>query len=218
MLPQNEEVKKRLSASEHAVRKCVDCGNLMIGTSREYHYTECGLSSVRLLNVTVFECSCGGVSPEIPAIEQLHALIAISLLRKEALLSGEEVRFLRKVAGLTQVELLEIMGVHKTRPTKWETDHEPIGKENDRVLRSCCFFGMIHQLVNTVDPVSATRAASSAIRSMDVREVFKRIKEQKGPVSPKNVEVFNNPEATGVDGPWFLPNGSSTHGEGERLM
>jgi DNA-binding transcriptional regulator YiaG len=189
----------------------------MIGTSREYHYTECGLSSVKLLNVTVFECLCGSVSPEIPAIEQLHALISISLLQKETLLSGEEVRFLRKVAGFTQVQLAEIMGVQRTRPTKWETNYEPIGKENDRVLRSCCFFGMIHQLMNTTDPVWATRAASSAIRSMDIREVFKQIKEQKGPVPPKDVEVFNNPEADSVDGPWFLPN-RSTLGEGERLM
>jgi DNA-binding transcriptional regulator YiaG len=178
----------------------------MIGSNQEYQYTECGLSSVRLVNVTVFECSCGSRSPESPAIEQLHTLIAISLLQKETLLSGEEVRFLRKVAGLTQVELSEIMGVHETCPTKWETDHQPIGKENDRVLRSCCLFGMFHQVFNTNDPVAATRAASAALRSMDVREIFKRIKdEQKRPATPKNVEVRNDPDAPGVDGPWYLP-------------
>lgn len=190
-----------------ASRVCADCGGVAIGSPQEYHYKECGLSSVKLLNVMVFRCrSCGSVSPQIPAIQQLHLMIAVSLLQKEALLSGEEVRFLRKVAGLTQAELAEIMGVHKTTPTGWETGAEPIGKENDRVLRSCCFHGMLTQILNTTEPtdepLAAMRASASAIRALDIREVFKRIENQLA--QPKDVCVGNNPDANS-ECPWFLP-------------
>jgi transcriptional regulator with XRE-family HTH domain len=202
-----EEMNKTLKVSDNAtVRRCVDCGREVVGAAGEYHYTECGLSSVKLTNVMVYRCSCGSVSPEIPAIDQLHAMIAVSLLLKETLLSGEEVRFLRKLAGLTQEELAEIMGVHETRPTKWEKDHDPIGKENDRVLRSCCFFGMMKQILSNDDPLSALRASSAAIRTLDIREVFKRIVDgHLKPPLPKNVRVGNDPGAAGVNGPWFLP-------------
>jgi putative zinc finger/helix-turn-helix YgiT family protein len=190
--------------SKQSVRRCVDCGGLATGKVQEYHYTECGLSSVKLSNVTVYRCAaCGSTAPEIPAIEPLHTLIAISLLQKEALLSGEEVRFLRKVAGLTQAELAEIMGVHQTRPTKWETDSEPIGKENDRVLRSCCFFGMMRQALSADHPLAGASAA--ALRAMDIREVFKAIDEHAKPTRPKDIQVGNDPESKGIDGPWFLP-------------
>ena len=60
------------------VRKCVDCGGQMVGTHQAYHYVECGLSSVELLNVLVYGCAtCGAHAPEIPAIEVLHTFIAI---------------------------------------------------------------------------------------------------------------------------------------------
>jgi len=192
------------TSTTQVARRCVDCGNMMVGKPQEYQYTECGLSSVKLLNVIVFRCAvCGSVSPQITAIEQLHIMIAVSLLHKDALLSGEEVRFLRKVAGLTQAELAEVMGVHKTTPTGWETGAEPIGKENDRVLRSCCFFGMLTQIMNADDPVAAMRASTSAIRALDIREIFKRIRNNLA--DPKAVRVGNDPDARGLDGPWFLP-------------
>src|SRR5207249_3786388 len=93
----------------------------------------------KVMVIVLMHCDCeecGAKVPEIPAIDQLHQFIAIDILRKKSLLSGEEIRFLRKMAGLMQSDLAEIMGVHATRPSKWETDGEPIGKENDRVLRS----------------------------------------------------------------------------------
>jgi DNA-binding transcriptional regulator YiaG len=170
----------------------------MIGNHQSYNYVECGLSSVELLNVLVYDCaSCGARVPEIPAIEILHTFIAIDLLQKDSLLSGEEIRFLRKISGLNQAELAEILGVTKTRPSKWESGGEDIGKETDRVLRSCCFFGMVQQLLNTDDPVSTTLSAAKLIRELDVRDVFKKIAAKMQ--GPKPVTV----QSTGdVPEPW----------------
>lgn len=191
-------------AHPEATRKCVDCKGTMNGSRQTYRYSECGLKSVHLSNVLVFECQeCGAKVPEIPAIDQLHQCIAIDILRKTSLLSGEEIRFLRKMAGLMQSDLAEIMGVHVTRPSKWETDGEPIGKENDRVLRSCCLFGMIQQSLTVDDPVKVTRSSAEIIRNMDVREIFKQIK-GKTSVS-KNVEVTGHPHPVGSEPFWSLP-------------
>lgn len=193
---------KGVPAVERVFRTCADCGGQMVGTRQSYRYKECGLSSVTLVNVMVFECECGARVPELPAIENLHHMIAIDLLQKESLLSGEEVRFLRKMAGLSQSELAQIIGVHVTRPSKWESGGEPIGKESDRVLRSCCLFGMAQQHLNDSDPVAATLAAAKVIQQLDVKEVFKRIKSTME--GSKKIEVANSHPETGD--PWLLPN------------
>lgn len=51
---------------EKVARPCYDCGRVMQGKRQSYQYTECGLSSVTLLNVVVFQCDCGVRVPEIP--------------------------------------------------------------------------------------------------------------------------------------------------------
>lgn len=158
-------------------RKCPECGNTMSGSRQSYQYRECGLSSVRLENVLVFECKCGNRSPEIRAVDILHQMIALDLLRKKSLLSGEEIRFLRKMAGLTQAEFAEVLGTDKTRPSKWESGNLKIGKENDRVIRSCCLFGILQQLFSEGDPTPMMISAKESIRKMDVREIFRQIDE-----------------------------------------
>src|SRR5581483_2714880 len=93
-------------------RKCYECGGVMIGRPESYKYTECGLDSVYLSNVCVFRCTnqkCAAIVPEIPAIGVLHREIARNLVMKETLLSGEEIRFLRKMAGLSSIELSNLL-------------------------------------------------------------------------------------------------------------
>src|SRR4051812_5661564 len=96
------------------VRKCYECGGKMEGHVGNYKYTECGLDSVNLVNVLVFNCSnhqCGAIAAEIPAMSELHRAIMFQVIQKETLLSGEEIRFLRKMAGLSGVELSELLGL-----------------------------------------------------------------------------------------------------------
>jgi len=140
--------------------------------------------------------------PEIPAIEILHYSLAVTILQKKTLLSGEEIRFLRKMGGLTQAQLAEIMGVHKTRPSKWEKGEEPIGKENDRVLRSCCLFGMLQQALDAEDPIAAMRSAAAMIRSLDIRKIFRELENERPKVADQLFE--NNPNAESPDATWAL--------------
>jgi putative zinc finger/helix-turn-helix YgiT family protein len=128
-------------------RDCFECHRNMIGRRENYRYTEAGLKSVTLTNVLVFHCKCGAIVAELPAIGQLHALIADHLFRKKTILSGEEVRFLRKWVGYSATELAETTGYSKSIISRWENDRTKIGKEPDRLLRLIVFAKALENIV-----------------------------------------------------------------------
>jgi putative zinc finger/helix-turn-helix YgiT family protein len=105
--------------------------------SRENHpYKESGLSCVTLVNVEVWRCpECGEHEVVIPAIEQLHTLIARTLLMKPARLMPEEIRFLRKTLGWSQADLARQIGVTLTSVNKWESGKARMGVVADKLLR-----------------------------------------------------------------------------------
>ena len=129
-------------------RKCYECGSDMTGRRENYSYQEAGLKSVVLLNIVVYHCKCGAIVPEIPYAGMLHHCIALNVLQKRALLAGEEIRFLRKVAGFSATELARVMGVDKVSVSRWETDAKKIGRESDRLIRAVCFARMVESLAD----------------------------------------------------------------------
>src|SRR5665213_2220629 len=103
--------------------RCYECGQTMEGRKGEYKYTECGLDSVTLKDILVYHCTnCNAVVPEIPAAGVLHRVIALRLINKETLLTGNEVRFLRKLCGYSMNEFAEILGSSKSVVSRWEKD------------------------------------------------------------------------------------------------
>jgi YgiT-type zinc finger domain-containing protein len=124
-------------------RKCSECGRTMIGRRENYPYTEVGLKFVTLTNVLVFHCKCGAIVAELPALGQLHYMIAFDLLRKETILSGEEARYLRKWVGYSATELAKTTGYSKSMISRWENEKSNIAKESDRLLRLVIFAKML---------------------------------------------------------------------------
>jgi putative zinc finger/helix-turn-helix YgiT family protein len=77
-----------------------------------YRYTFSGLKNVLLCGIDVRICtSCKAESPIIPAVGELHRIIADTLSRKPAPLAGEEVRFLRKNIGIPAKKLAALLGM-----------------------------------------------------------------------------------------------------------
>ncbi len=152
----------------------------MRGIKENYHYTECGLDSVYLKNVLVFHCECGAVIPEIPKMASLHRAIVLDLLKKTTLLSGEEIRFIRKMAGFSSVALAKFMGVHPVTVSKWEHNTSNIGSSNDRVLRLICFAGTLQQILRQKDEgfVGTVATAAREISSLDIKEFLDRIEQK----------------------------------------
>src|SRR5579872_6656776 len=97
-----------------ATDKCRECGGVMEGRKGEYRYTECGLDSVTLQDIVVFHCTrCNDLVPEVPEVGILHRVIAIRLLLKKSLLTGDEIRFLRKFNGYSINEFCDVIGANR---------------------------------------------------------------------------------------------------------
>lgn len=103
-----------------------------------YAYEVSGLKNLFLYGIDVYRCSdCAVESPMIPRIAQLHRLITKHLLRKDGLLSGDQVRFLRRNAGLPAKNLAALLGVTPSHLSKVENGKHPhLGAAADRLVRA----------------------------------------------------------------------------------
>lgn len=163
---------------EVIVRKCYDCGGTMHGTRTYYKYTECGLDSVTLENIMVFRCSgCGAIVPQIPAIGELHRTIVLGTIQKETLLSGQEIRFLRKMAGLNGKELSSALGANQGSLSKWENGSRKISKKADAAVRLICFAGMLQDILRDRQLLPAAAEISKKLSEVDIRAILTRIRD-----------------------------------------
>lgn len=122
---------------EKVMTTCLICRKeLKKSVAKLYHYRESGLSNVFLQNITLYQCECGEKLVQIPMIERLHDAIAFNLLKKRALLTGPEFRFLRKWIGLTANGLAAMLGVKsRISVSRWENGRAPLTAATDHAMR-----------------------------------------------------------------------------------
>lgn len=121
--------------------KCFECGEettKVVATRKApYHFTQSGLKNVYLAGITVEVCEkCGIESPIIPQIEQLHKAIASVLAGKPDLLSGEEIRFLRKIAGFPANKFAALLMMDAATLSRAENGHQSLGASSDKLARA----------------------------------------------------------------------------------
>lgn len=122
--------------------QCELCGSDMEAvkaTSAEpYRYVMSGLDNIFLVGIEVERCkSCDVRVPIIPKIEGLHKAIAKYLVNKQELLSGKEIKFLRKNAGVAANQfaaLLEIDSAYLSRVENGKK--ESFGPATDKLARA----------------------------------------------------------------------------------
>lgn len=74
-------------------------------------FEESGLDNITLKGVQEFRCPhCGETYLNYGNLEELHQLIAHCLVRKKSVLTGKEVRFLRKHMGYSSTVLAQLVG------------------------------------------------------------------------------------------------------------
>jgi DNA-binding transcriptional regulator YiaG len=123
---------------------CDLCGAQMVEriatATNPYRYDLSGLKNVALVNVAVRKCtnaSCEGESVVIPQAATLHSIITECLLKKPLLLSGDEIRFLRKNAGIAAKELAAYLGTDAAHLSKVETGmRKNLGAPADKLVRA----------------------------------------------------------------------------------
>ena len=175
-------------------RKCYECHRTMIGRRENYPYTEVGLKSVTLTNVLVFHCKCGAIVAEIPGAGQLHFLIAIDLLRKGTILSGEEARYLRKWVGYSATELAETTGYSKSIISRWENEKQIIAKESDRLLRLVVFAKMLENAVGqniSVDGKGLPNKVAEVgrlVKSLNLPELLRKVENRHEGSKPLRID------------------------------
>jgi DNA-binding transcriptional regulator YiaG len=84
-----------------------------------YHYIECGLDNVWLVNGFHIEKIDGEEFVSFEDADELHQAIGRSLAEKPAL-TGAEVRFLRKELGMSQRILADVLGTTEQTVSLWE--------------------------------------------------------------------------------------------------
>jgi len=107
----------------------------MTTAKKPYHFTECGLDNVYLLNgFHIHETESGkGISFE--DLEELHRAIALHLVRCDTHLSGKEFRFLRKELDASQEMIARLFGVDAQSVARWEKGQSDLKPLADRMIR-----------------------------------------------------------------------------------
>jgi len=116
---------------------CWSCEKqLKVIKGKPYHYTESGLKNIILHGINQYECTaCGEKAAEIPRVEDLHFVISKILVCKKALLSGCEIKFLRKEMGLKSNVMAKILSVDPSTLSRWENAKGPVDESSDKLLR-----------------------------------------------------------------------------------
>jgi putative zinc finger/helix-turn-helix YgiT family protein len=195
--------------------QCYECGRNMEGRVEDYKYLESGLRSVVLHNILVFRCAhCGAEVPQIVAASELHRRIAMLLLAKETRLTGEEFRFLRKVAGYSATELAEQLATSKAVVSRWETK-SAFGKEAEQVFRMLCVLRLTVEIVKELGPDDSEKAHACASRLRTIAEhaiaSLKGIKvaDTKKRPTPLKIQIDTEEVDPGIMDPKSLTNACS---------
>ena len=104
--------------------------------NRPYHYAECGLDSVYLVNGFETVATPRGQGTRIESLHGLHRAIARAVLEEKKRLSGKEVRFLRHELDMTQEALSALVGVDVQTVARWEKGRSEVPPPADRLIRA----------------------------------------------------------------------------------
>lgn len=100
-----------------------------------HHYTECGLNNVFIDGLETFRDDDGEEVITIPAINELHHVIALGIVSHEHGISGDELRFLRTEMGFTQAELGALVHRDKQSVGRWERGEIEIDGAAETIIR-----------------------------------------------------------------------------------
>jgi transcriptional regulator with XRE-family HTH domain len=148
-----------------------------------YQYSLSGLKNVYLSGIVVHECpDCRAALPVIPRVEELHDLIARDLASKRGLLSGDEIKFLRKNAGFPAAKFAALLGVDPAHLSRIENGHtDALGESADRLARAIAMIAKDGDaarevLLEMADEMEAREPLRKPRHKPDQRPLFRLVK------------------------------------------
>lgn len=100
-----------------------------------FHYKSCGLKNIWLANGYEEVDTPYGKATSIHNLEELHAVIGMSLVLDKPKLTGSELRFLRKELDLSQSNLAGLLDVNESSIRAWESGRTKISSPAERLIR-----------------------------------------------------------------------------------
>lgn len=148
----------------------------------KYHYTECGLDNIYLLNgFKITKTKSGDEEIFIHNIHGLHKVIGMILISKRGLLSGKEIKFIRTMLDLSQTALAKILGCSYQTVLLWEKDKGVISRTADRLLRAIFFAYLdvnsgkaIYDKINEIADLDADKVEITNADKIELKEVSHR--------------------------------------------
>ena len=107
-----------------------------MGRTGPYHYRQCGLADVYLVNGYERKRTAYGETVTIHSIDELHRAIGTYLVEEKDHLTGAEVRFLRHELDLSQDMLGRLLGKTGQTVARWEKGRCRIDGSAVRLLRA----------------------------------------------------------------------------------
>ena len=104
-------------------------------TNSMYHYRECGLDNIFLLNGVTRSVGPRGERIHIEDIDGLHLAIGRMLIDEKKRLNGRELRFLRHELNMTQEVLAELLFTDVQSVARWEKGKTRLPGPADRLIR-----------------------------------------------------------------------------------
>lgn len=150
----------------------IHCKHTDEAEKKPYHYTECGLDDVYLLSGYDEEPSEYGDVVSVRHADELHQAIGEFLVRNKKVLSGKELRFLRREMDLTQAELGKLLSVSDQSVARWEKDQNKISGSADHLIRVIFMehIGLLDENMTIRDLVRALEDRDS--ERVDSRQMF----------------------------------------------
>lgn len=121
-------------------RRCPVCGSgkIKVESPSEYHYDHCGLSNVTLVGrgaVRIVHCrECGHVTTTVRDEQQLLQSLGLILLQQPPGMTGEELRYLRRLFGMTQAEMADALELpRRATVADWERKERIFANSRDEI-------------------------------------------------------------------------------------
>jgi len=102
---------------------------------QRYHYRECGLDHVFLVNGFEWNASPRGRTIAIKDIDALHRAIGMHVSRHKKALSGDELRFLRQEMLMSQATLAHLLDVSEQTVHRWEAEKTSCPRAAEALIR-----------------------------------------------------------------------------------
>ncbi len=126
------------AANAFRPRRCFECGGRLRHIHKTVRYVESGLDNVWLNNVPAWTCGSGHEALEIPAVDQLHDVLADLIVKKSTPMVGAEMRFLRKRIGLTAQQFAGRLGISAVHLSRLENGRRGLQRTMDLLVRLFC--------------------------------------------------------------------------------